>query len=100
MSTWGGRRVARIRSALLVRDHIIGKGWRCWVCEQIETDPRRLTIEHITPRSQGGTDELGNLALSHASCNYSRGTRPIEVVREGIANRIAWVETLSAGTNR
>ena len=28
-----------------------------------------ITIEHLTPLSQGGTNELANLALVHRRCN-------------------------------
>lgn len=35
----------------------------------------RATIEHIKPRSHGGTDELSNLALACAGCNSEKGVR-------------------------
>lgn len=31
------------------------------------------TVEHIVPRSKGGTDEMSNLSISHARCNLIRG---------------------------
>jgi 5-methylcytosine-specific restriction endonuclease McrA len=34
-----------------------------------------VTIEHILPRSRGGTDDLGNLALACANCNHEKGIR-------------------------
>jgi 5-methylcytosine-specific restriction endonuclease McrA len=34
------------------------------------------TIEHLTPKSQGGTDDLANLVLACKLCNSSRGNRP------------------------
>ena len=34
-----------------------------------------VTIEHILPRSKGGTDELKNLALACAGCNHEKGIR-------------------------
>ncbi|WP_420873464.1 HNH endonuclease [Novosphingobium resinovorum] len=30
------------------------------------------TIEHITPRSEGGSDDLDNLVLAHRICNQRR----------------------------
>ena len=38
------------------------------------------TVEHIIPRSRGGSDELENLALSHWRCNKGRGTRDLAEV--------------------
>jgi 5-methylcytosine-specific restriction endonuclease McrA len=35
----------------------------------------RATIEHIVPRTAGGGDELGNLALACARCNQGKGKR-------------------------
>ena len=35
----------------------------------------RATIEHIVPRSHGGTDALENLALACAACNHEKGVR-------------------------
>lgn len=33
------------------------------------------TLEHIRPRSDGGTDDLANLGLAHARCNNEKGRR-------------------------
>lgn len=35
----------------------------------------RVTIEHIVPRSAGGTNALDNLALACAGCNHEKGRR-------------------------
>jgi 5-methylcytosine-specific restriction endonuclease McrA len=35
----------------------------------------RATIEHIVPRSHGGTDDLTNLGLACARCNFHKGVR-------------------------
>ena len=32
-----------------------------------------VTIEHIVPRKAGGSNDLLNLALTHAACNYEKG---------------------------
>ncbi len=37
------------------------------------TPVSRATIEHIRPRSDGGTDALENLALSCERCNHQKG---------------------------
>ncbi|MHB1846153.1 MAG: HNH endonuclease [Deltaproteobacteria bacterium] len=44
----------------------------CCFCGKALT-PRTATLEHILPRSRGGTDEPRNLTLSCAACNHGRG---------------------------
>lgn len=39
----------------------------CWSQARFAPDP--FSIEHIVPRSKGGTDEDGNLALACQGCN-------------------------------
>ena len=50
-------------------------GNRCVYCDSSDT---RLEIEHIVPRSRGGTDRVDNLTASCAPCNRSKGNMPIE----------------------
>ena len=46
---------------------------RCFVCGEQITKESYATLEHILPVSKGGTDDMNNLALSHAKCNQKRG---------------------------
>ena len=34
---------------------------------------KNLTLDHITPRTKGGTDRLTNILCACKSCNYSKG---------------------------
>ena len=36
---------------------------------------QRATIDHVIPRSKGGTDRPDNLQLAHARCNKIKGNR-------------------------
>ena len=45
----------------------------CYVCGKPITKEGYSTLEHILPASKGGTDDMGNLALSHEKCNQFRG---------------------------
>lgn len=45
----------------------------CHVCGKPITKESYATLEHILPVSKGGTDDMGNLALSHEKCNQARG---------------------------
>lgn len=65
----------RTREALLAR-----QGNACcycgepMICEPIEPgkhSPRHWSIEHRTPRVEGGTNHPDNLALAHVACNLA-----------------------------
>src|SRR5436305_14579809 len=43
-----------------------------------------LQIEHIHPRSKGGTDRVSNLTLACEPCNLAKGTKDI---KEFLANK-------------
>jgi 5-methylcytosine-specific restriction endonuclease McrA len=36
---------------------------------------RRKTIDHIFPKSKGGTDNLNNLQFTHKRCNSIKGDK-------------------------
>ena len=46
-----------------------------------------LTIDHITPRSRGGQDAIGNLQLLCHTCNAIKGNRGLEYLREELHRR-------------
>lgn len=59
----------------------------CWLCKHpIPAAPkkqgRRASIEHLCPRSLGGSDALDNLVLCHQSCNRHLADRPVEQKRK------------------
>jgi 5-methylcytosine-specific restriction endonuclease McrA len=35
-----------------------------------------LSIDHIIPRSQGGSHKIDNLRAAHLLCNSQRGAKP------------------------
>lgn len=47
-------------------------GSECWWCRQ-KLSSDQLTIDHLLPKSRGGSHSLENLRLSCFSCNNSRG---------------------------
>ena len=60
----------------------LDRGWwvgPCLFCGgRLSLDPATgdgATLEHIRPRSDGGTDDLLNLGLAHARCNNEKGRR-------------------------
>ena len=80
---WLSRRLARI---ILSES----QNHRCCYCGEFTVerdrgngDPRRCTVEHILPRSRGGTNEWANIVAACASCNSARGS-------EGEIHAVAW----------
>ena len=67
--------LGRFHHQLVQRD-----GARCWLCRApIEMglrgtgDPMSPSVDHVIPRSLGGSDKLRNLKLAHRLCNERRG---------------------------
>ena len=58
------------------------QNWRCCWCGRYTSIFRNrrnsATIEHVLPKSQGGTDDWENLAMSCARCNSNRGSKDAE----------------------
>ena len=54
---------------------------RCVGCEY-ELPLHVLTIDHITPRSRGGQDSIGNLQLMCHTCNAIKGNRGMEYLKQ------------------
>ena len=57
----------------------------CWYCGK--EDPS--TIEHVTPKSKGGSDNLDNLVLACKKCNSSKKDKSVEEFRF----HTAWLST-------
>lgn len=55
--------------------------WTCQLCgtatlrEWVKGDMRSPTLDHIMPRSLGGSDDIGNLRTAHWLCNSIRGNQ-------------------------
>lgn len=69
--------------ALVARD-----GSVCWICgfkvEKVVTAPEDLlnnslaaSLDHVVPKSAGGTRRMENLWLAHRCCNMRRGNREV-----------------------
>lgn len=56
------RRIQEFRLKLL------SENGRCKWCGQI-VSPEESSIDHIVPKSKGGTNRRDNLALAHKRCN-------------------------------
>ena len=59
-----------------VREYLLEKGGRtCAYCQAKEVP---LEIDHIRPKSLGGSDRVSNLTLACRPCNQKKGNRPVE----------------------
>ncbi len=59
-----------------VREYLLEKwGRKCAYCKKIGIP---LEIDHITPKSRGGTDRVSNLTVSCHKCNQKKGDRTAE----------------------
>ncbi len=66
-----GRRKREIYNKLAMQNHGIVT---CYVCLKMVVWPE-ATLEHIKPRSKGGTDAEENLSISHGACNKKKGNK-------------------------
>ena len=64
-----------------VREYLLEKWNRtCAYCGKTDVP---LEIEHIVPRSKGGSNSISNLTLACHSCNQSKGNSPVEQFLKG-----------------
>ncbi|MBG0821671.1 HNH endonuclease [Planomonospora sp. ID91781] len=64
-----------------VREYLLAK-WdrRCAYCGAANVP---LNIDHIQPRSRGGSDRIANLTLACVPCNQAKDARPVEEFLKG-----------------
>lgn len=75
---------ADFRLSIYLRD-----GFRCLYClkDLHGADPRDITLDHIVPKVDGGTNEPKNLICACRTCNCTRASQPVK--------RFAGKETLA-----
>ena len=44
----------------------------CWYCGEVFADKSQLTIDHVFPRSKGGTNDIDNIIMVCKHCNSSK----------------------------
>ena len=85
MSGYGGRRATNLTELVYATYEPV-----CHLCLKPIADNER-SVDHVIPRSMGGTDELSNCRPSHQRCNSARGNRSIEEFRASVTDEVAWL---------
>ena len=62
-----------VRTRIYMRDN-----FTCVYCKTKIQDWRDLSLDHVTPRSQGGKNHSTNLVCSCRDCNRDKGDTPLE----------------------
>ena len=68
------------RLAIYLRD-----GMACAYCGHSVEDGASLSLDHLLPHSQGGSNEATNLVTACERCNKSRGTRSVATFAVAVA---------------
>jgi 5-methylcytosine-specific restriction endonuclease McrA len=55
----------------------------CCIYCGIHASQAKMEIEHVIPRSRGGTDSLNNLVLSCETCNQAKGSQDVKTFLKG-----------------
>ena len=72
-----------------LREYLLEKHDRtCAYCDKTDVP---LQVEHIVPRSKGGTDRVSNLTLACKKCNTRKGNRSVEEFLKRDPDRLAKV---------
>lgn len=75
----------------------MGRG-RCHVCLQ-PLDYEDCHIEHVQPMRRGGTDTWDNVMPAHSACNWMKGTKTMEELREmGVLRRLRYGVEVGSGS--
>jgi 5-methylcytosine-specific restriction endonuclease McrA len=72
----------RPRSGITTRrrwDVFARDGFRCRYCGASPADGIKLTVDHVQPVIDGGSDDLENLVTACAPCNAGKAARPLLV---------------------
>ncbi|WP_244190705.1 RNA-guided endonuclease IscB [Streptomyces caeruleatus] len=76
-----------------LRNYLLEKwGRRCAYCGKSGVP---LQVEHIQPKSSGGTSRISNLTLSCAPCNQAKASRPVEDFLKGRPQLVAQLKKLA-----
>lgn len=85
-----------VKGQILLRDNYV-----CWICGK-HIPARKVSLDHVIPRSKGGLTNQSNLRAAHRHCNTDRGNAEMTFNRQYRAEEIvphiktypaSWVRT-------
>ncbi|MFF0202511.1 RNA-guided endonuclease IscB [Streptomyces sp. NPDC005017] len=86
----------RLRGAEHEQGPLVGSSTRAYLrarwqdaCAYCDATGVPLNIEHLTPRSRGGSSRIANLVLACIACNEAKGTNLVEVFLAQRSDRLA-----------
>jgi hypothetical protein len=71
------------RLAIYLRD-----GLACVYCQASVEQGTKLSLDHLTPSSKGGSNKESNLVTCCSRCNSSRGARPWRQFAKAVAEYV------------
>ena len=78
--------IAARRRMWVINQLVKQYGGECYLCLEPFESKSDITIDHLIPRSKGGSDEITNLRLAHEHCNRAKKDLSLEayaVLQEG-----------------
>ena len=77
----GGEYQQGTLSGYEIRQYLLERwSWSCAYCGAADS---RLQVEHVRPRSLGGSNRIANLVVACRPCNEVKGSKPVEVFLNG-----------------
>jgi 5-methylcytosine-specific restriction endonuclease McrA len=72
--------VSKIWSQTQVNRYLVGRrdGWECHYCK-CRLTYNNATLDHVVPRSLGGSNAIYNLKLACRHCNQAKANKPPHV---------------------
>lgn len=69
-----------------VRQLVQQYGGNCYLCHKPFKSKKDITLDHLIPKSKGGTNDIENLRLAHSECNEAKKNLSLEeyaILQEG-----------------
>jgi len=63
----------RTKFAVMFINEMVYGELTCEICKKVFGKNAKKTLDHIIPKSKGGSNHLNNLQLAHKWCNHQKG---------------------------